>query len=143
MSDALAHSVELARAQAGLKLIRAAQDSNYSSTDAYLHHTQPDFHFDSHNNEFTRANALGLTMNQYAVYLNERAQNKPVSESLASARAIDENRDEQASKAIQQYTSEFGPSVTSDLITDFTDQQLKTIDTKYDVVLPENKSSPM
>ena len=140
-TDALAHSVELAKAQAGFKLVTAARGEGYSSTDAYLHHTQADFLFDPQNNEFTRANALGLTMNQYEEYLKQRAQNKPLHQALDMAHAIDENKDEQASKAIQQYSDEFGPSVTGDLVSDYANQQLTNIDPTYDILTPANKSS--
>jgi hypothetical protein len=140
-TDALAHSVELAKAQAGFKLVTAARGEGYSSTDAYLHHTQADFQFDPQNNEFTRANALGLTMNQYEEYLKQRAQNKPLHQALDLAHAIDENKDEQASQAIQQYSDEFGPSVTGDLVSDYANQQLTNIDPTYDILTPANKSN--
>ena len=74
-------------------------------------------------------------------YLKQRAQNKPLHQALDMAHAIDENKDEQASKAIQQYSDEFGPSVTGDLVSDYANQQLTNIDPTYDILTPANKSS--
>ena len=78
---------------------------------------------------------------QYEEYLNQRAQNKPLHQALDLAHAINENKDEQASNAIQQYGDEFGSSVADDLVSDYANQQLTNIDSTYDILTPANKSN--
>ena len=103
------------RANVMSKAAQEAEKKGFSNVDFY-YHTSPKYQFNPQNNEFTRAADLNLTINQYHMYLKNRAQgNLSVKDALdAAAKSVQENPYEQASLALQDYQKTFGVDLTNE-----------------------------
>ena len=131
LSMANAQAREVARATSEYKTAFEAQQAGYHNVDTYLH-TNPNFTFDPANNEFTRATALNLTINQYLEYLHQRSGESSLKESLERAQdVVVEDKDDAARRTINDYVKAFGDSVQTKLVPEYM-ESIEAPDTDFD-----------